>query len=203
MAYPFPFVAGNVLTAAELNAIEPQLSAGLLTSLVSGAYYGTPFVSVATGTVSVVGNLTLTPIYVPATTTFDRISINAGSPVTNPTSVRLGIYDNLAGKPNNLSLDAGVVSVTTANTGYEITISKSLTAGWYWLAAVNQTVASSTALHVIKGWMGSGISRMPALASTDNAINYVKGSITGVLPATVTPITAINDNAIKVFLRAV
>jgi hypothetical protein len=75
------------------------------------------------------------PIYIPASTTFDRIALRTGPTFSGTASVRLAIYDNSgSNKPSTVSVDGGTVSCTAANTNYEVTISKSLTAGWYWLA---------------------------------------------------------------------
>lgn len=141
MASPFPFVAGQILTAAELNEIEPQLVPDI--GLISAQYYSPPGL-LNTNTQSVYGTQTFVPMYVPTTTTFDRIQMYSATTITNPTLFRLGIYNSSNGVPSTVLLDAGTVSVTAATTSYEITISQSIANGWYWLSACNQTVATTS-----------------------------------------------------------
>ena len=83
------------------------------------------------------------PFLVTETATFDRIAITAGSGITGSVNVRLGIYNNSGGKPSTVVLDAGTVTATTANTVYQITISQSLSTGWYWLAALSESNTST------------------------------------------------------------
>lgn len=85
----------------------------------------------STGLSYTLGELRAVPILIGETQTFTRIGIycKTSSATRN---VRLGIYTDSSGAPGALVLDAGAVSV--ASTGAkEITISQSLSAGWYWL----------------------------------------------------------------------
>jgi hypothetical protein len=84
-----------------------------------------------------------TPIYVPESTTFDRIACRTGASFSGTATVRLGIYNNSAGKPTTVVLDAGTVSCTASATVYTITISQTLDVGWYWLAFNSQTNATT------------------------------------------------------------
>jgi hypothetical protein len=101
----------------------------------------------ATGTSQAAGVLQTTyyiPIYLP-NYALDRISIRNSS---NPCNItyRLGIYnaDLTTGRPSTVYLDAGTVVVTTANTNFEITISTTPPAGYYFLAVNAQTVTSGS-----------------------------------------------------------
>jgi hypothetical protein len=72
------------------------------------------------------------PFVVGATATFTKVGINV---TTGAGNARLGIYNMADGAPTTLVLDCGTVS--TASTGEkEVTISQSLTAGVYAIAAV-------------------------------------------------------------------
>ena len=199
MVAPFPYVAGSILTAAQLNSMESGVvqSVGLL----SATYYASPSTA-QTSIATTVNRLYLTPIYIPTTTTFDRIAINSGTTVTNPTTVRLGIYSNVAGVPTALVLDAGTVSVTAISSGYEITISKSLDGGWYWLGSVNQTAASTTHLYFLSGQSGNGITRMSSLTSLLQGFGYNIDGITGALPATLTAPNAVSSSPIVKLRKA-
>ena len=138
MAYPFPFVAGNILTAAELNALETTLGAPPL-GFTSGQYYsltvGASFDTTPTNQVCF-----YSPFFVAAERAFDRIAIVTGPGGAGSNTVRLGIYNNdtATGKPSTVKLDAGTVAANAASTLYTITISQTLASGWYWLAFCHQ-----------------------------------------------------------------
>ena len=202
MAAPFPFVAGAILTAAQLNEIEPQLLPDL--GYYSATYFTAPFVSTSAANNSVVNTLVCIPFLVTETATFDRILIRSGGVITNPTTVRLGIYNNSAtagGEPSTLVLDAGTVSVTAINTIYEITISRSLTPGWYWLGAANQTAATTTQLVTITGPSAFGYTKINQ-TNMDQRNGMSKASITGAFPASTSGFSA-TPNGIFVALRKV
>ena len=80
------------------------------------------------------------PFRVVETKTFDRISFVTGSStITGTGTFRLGIYNQSAGVPTTVLLDAGTVNATAASTAYSATISQSLSAGVYYLAINMQT----------------------------------------------------------------
>lgn len=196
MADPFPFVAGQILTAAELNQIEPQVSPFI--GFITGSTYTSAFSSTTNTTASTVSLAEYSPIYISTTSTFDRISITSGTAVTNPTAVRLGIYTAVAGKPSALVLDAGTVNITAINTNYTITISQSLTVGWYFLVAVNQTAASVTNILQI---LGATTNQGPGKISTTGAAQVGFGdTVAGAFPATTTTTTT-RTQCIQVGLR--
>ena len=84
------------------------------------------------------------PFRVTETKTFDRISFSTtNNTITGTATCRLGIYNQSAGVPTTVLLDAGTVNVTAANTVYSVTINQSLTAGVYYLAFNMQTAFTS------------------------------------------------------------
>jgi hypothetical protein len=87
-----------------------------------------------------------TPIYIDQTTTVDRILVRTGSTFSGTATVRLGIYNNdvSTGQPSTVLLDAGTISATAASTNYQITISQSLSAGFYWVVMCQQGTAPTT-----------------------------------------------------------
>jgi hypothetical protein len=120
------------------------------------------------------------PIYMAGTNTFDRIGVRTHSSFSGTASVRLGIYNNSAGAPSTVVLDAGTVSATAASTFYQITIDQELDEGWYWLAANTQTAASTN------NFWGSNINLDSALAgyANDGNIQFINNvrsqdSVTG------------------------
>ena len=192
MTSPFPFVANQVLTAAELNELEPQLTAGLGYAPLS--YYTSTVTATSTATASVVNTGTFALFYVSVAGTFDRITVNSGAAVTNPTTVRLGIYNNSGNKPSTLVLDAGTVTVTAINTVYEITISQTLDIGWYWLCAANQTAASVTNLTTGTSATGQGYSRYATAGATTTFMGWTRALIDNPFPATVVGLALTNTN---------
>ena len=74
------------------------------------------------------------PVFLP-TASYDRISMRSGAYVGTAT-VRMGLYNasSTTGLPTTVVFDAGTVSPSATDTNYEITISQSLTAGYYYMA---------------------------------------------------------------------
>jgi hypothetical protein len=86
------------------------------------------------------------PLYVPTTTTYDRISFELTASFAATGVARLGIYNNSGGTidlPGTVALDAGTIADTVAAARLDITINKQLTPGLYWLAFVQQTTATT------------------------------------------------------------
>jgi hypothetical protein len=125
-------------------------------------------------------------IYIDSTATFDRLALNTPSTFSGSATVRLGIYNDTNGLPSTLVLDAGTVAVTAASTNYEITISQSLTAGFYWLAFVQQGTAPT--LSAYSGAPSSGtqyyhpyILAQSTSPSTAPTFGYFQNTVTGAL----------------------
>ena len=176
MAYPFPFVAGQVLSAAELNALDtlgvPELG------MTSGDYMGPTGV---TGSLSQLTNyLHCFPIYIPTTATFDRIAIFSGPTVVGTSTVRIGIYNNANARPTTVFLDAGTVAVSATSTAYQITINETITAGWYWFAVVAQPVASSLTLTSISKNMSLAMSLSDIAGMNKGGVQMT--GVSGALP---------------------
>jgi hypothetical protein len=176
----------STTTAATPNAVKSAYdlaSVGInVLKMQSGIYYRTPTASIADS--SAVNNSTLyTPIYIPESATFDRIAILTRAAFSGSATVRLGIYNSTNGVPSTLILDAGTVSPTAASTAYEITISQTLAAGFYWLAFCQQGTAPTTPTYT--GFGGSNQSGSPLLAMGVGAFGnniisaYSQASVTG------------------------
>lgn len=150
-SYLYEYVSqpgGNVWIAR--IAVSPTInnslpgSPGIASALkmISGQYYTSP--SAHSGANRTVNTTNYAPLFVPESTTFDRILCRSGSTFSGTASVRLGIYNDNGGKPGTVALDAGTVSITAANTNYTITINQTLSAGTYWLAFNMQTAATTS-----------------------------------------------------------
>ena len=98
-------------------------------------------------------------------------------------NARLGIYNNdsTTGKPSTVVLDAGTVVITSPNTSYEITISQSLTTGWYWLASNVQSINTAGVIHLTvvgtSNYFGSVLST--ANAGSRDTGSWTESGITG------------------------
>lgn len=109
----------------------------LLPPLVAGRFYETT-VSMSSQTAGVVtvtlGVLYVSRWFIPSTTTAVSIGIQVTTAIA-ASNVRLGIYNDSAGVPGSLVVDGGAVA--TATTGFKtVTISQSLSPGWYWIGGV-------------------------------------------------------------------
>ena len=163
------------------------------TAPISGNYYLSPGSSVG-GTTSSVNTTYYLPIFVPVTTTFDRIACMSFTSFSGTASIRLGIYNNLNGAPGTVLLDAGTVAVTAASTMSAITISQSLTPGIYWLAANPVTAATTnsfyrynnTAGNPLMGTTRNNISTANASMGFTQLVNATSGFATAVSPALTT-----------------
>ena len=107
-----------------------------------------------------------TPVYLPAAT-YDRIAIRSGASHSGTSTVRLGLYNvGSDGRPSTVAFDAGTVSVNAASTNFLITINQTLTAGYYYLAGVNQSANNTFIAY------GSGDSPPSVRIGTGLNANY-------------------------------
>lgn len=165
----------------------------------SGQYYGSS--SVGSGSTFAEDVTTYLPFYLPVQTTFDRIACRTTSAHVGTSTVRMGVYNaGSDGFPTTVAFDAGTVSANAASTLYEITISQTLSAGWYCLAANQQTIATTPRFFSAATPFG--------LVTVDNTFstNGSAGTLreTGITGAFATAGTVIPNtiNHIAVMLRA-
>ena len=199
--YPNPVVAGiqgNAISnvaptdaqALIWDTATAKWSAKLLTlsnpGYVTGRYYTTPE---AVGAASLI-TATVDTLYAMPVIVTRPINI-AGLAAHNTTSgagvVRLGIYNNLNGKPSTLLLDAGTASV--AASGFQtIATALAVEPGWYWLAlassvAVNYNGIPATQLNSLVGQAAGSFSTM------QGSLLATGGAYSGALPANFPAIT--------------
>ena len=200
----------STTTAATPNAVKTVNDfAGTRTPImpVFSGYYVRSVSPGYAGVTPTTSRTNYTGIYIGSTQTFDRIAIRSGGAWSGTgASIRLGIYNHDAstGKPSTLVLDAGTVAPTTPNVTYQITISQSLSPGFYWLACNLQTAATTNS-QLIGSISGTSepFAYAPYVGAPGN--NYFSGygenSITG---AFTTAGTLIFPTSIPLtFLRAV
>jgi hypothetical protein len=163
-------------TSTGLKWATPSSGPTMLQTVTSANYYKMPFTG-SSATSTAIGQFQTTyytPIYLPSGTA-DRLTIRSGGTFSGTASLRMGLYNNSNGKPTTVLVDGGTVSVTTNSTVYEITISTSITAGWYWFA-FNATDSGGTNTYF--GCTPSNISSfngyLPSISSS-SITNYMNG----------------------------
>ena len=187
-------------TATGLKWGTPATGATLLTQAVSANYYRASL-NAAVGDQSIPYYQTTyyVPVYLP-TGTADRIQIRTGGSYSGTAIARLGIYNNVNGLPTTVKLDAGTVSVTAGNTQYSITISTSITAGWYWLVA-NITDSGGGNNYTCYDFSSSATIVNGFISSTNSSntqvklpVSYYQTGVTGAF-ATAGTLNGLNDYA--------
>jgi len=136
-------------------------------------YYRTQNTSSVSNGTFPANNTQYTPIFIPATGSYDRITMRTHSTFSGTATIRLAIYNNSSGdRPDTVNFDAGTVSATAASTNYEITINRSLDAGWYWLALNTQTAATTNTLAAC---INSATNWSPLIGASSPTGNNVMG----------------------------
>jgi len=172
--------------------------------MVSGSYYR-PQGNYA-ATTAVTSTQYFSPLFVPFDRTFDRIGIRtASSTFTGTASVRLGIYANGGGLPTTLVADYGTVSPSTSSTNFELTISQSLTAGFYWLSCDVQTAPGTGQWQGLTAAAASqSYQNLPVTLTTTGGANmgYSQTGITGAFASVSGSLTQATAGPVA-FVRAV
>jgi hypothetical protein len=144
------------------------------------------------------------PIYVDSTTSFDRLAVRTASTFVGSTTARLGIFNNTNGLPSTVVLDAGTVAVTAASTIYEITISQSLDAGFYWLCFAQQGTAPTTGTYIGTAAGGAQFQNYYIVSQTapnaSGTFGYFQNSVTGAFATASSPTSV--TTAPHVWIRA-
>lgn len=199
---------GQPLPASKINELQQELeilsngtaSLNGFFPMTAGKYYN-PYThglgrAGAIGVIALAQNqIRLSPIYIPAPMSFDRIGVNVTTAVAAAT-LRLGIFTrNMANDEATTILDAGDVSAA-ATGAVETTINQQLDRGWYWLG-----VNASAAGIAIAGASGDhGIEFVPS--ANAQISTYLGLSITyGAPPATFST-TGSTVTVIGTYLRA-
>jgi hypothetical protein len=198
----------STTTAATPNSVKTAYDLAVIKNptikMISGLYYKTP--SRVIGQVTATSDRTVyTVIYVPVTQTVDRIAILTSSTFSGTGTVRLGIYNSTNGLPSTVLLDAGTVTPTAASTVYQITISQSLTPGFYWLAFNQQGTAPTAGVYL--GASPTGNDPNPFIGSASATLgggttqSVIESGITGAF-ATAGSVSALSGSNF-VWVRAV
>ena len=162
----------NTMTVASSVSSVPD-TPGLISGTIVTAYQ-----SNATSVILTANRLYLFPLKITHSGSFNKIGIGSITPV-GLDNARLGIYENNNGVPGTLLLDAGAIS-TGATGDREITISQSLSPGWYWLAMVADAateVAADDSALVSRFLPGEGVG-----GTTGSPLYYYYAHTYGALP---------------------
>jgi hypothetical protein len=143
------------------------------------------------------------PIYLPGYA-LNRIGIRTANGTTGDNTTRLGIYNtDSTGKPSTVYLDAGTVVANTINTNFEITISSTPPAGYYYLAVNIQATTGNRELASMDATTTYYMTSMKVTSSlntTTYRTGFSESGVTGAF-ATAGTLTAINDNPILIGVR--
>lgn len=166
-----------------------------------GIYYGPQGGSAATAPTS--GWLLAVPIFVPRSTTIDRIGVNVTTAGAAGSVVKVGIYadvlDSYGGYPGNL-VSGSEQTLVAETTGFkEATVSLPLTPGLYWLAAVVQ--GGSPSVTVLSG-SGNQVVGYQAAGTVAGRLAWLQTGVTGALPATFSTSASSQGTAPLVQVRA-
>lgn len=161
----------------------------------SGDYYAADFFPSDTTGAATQNLLFFSLFSVGATALFDRIGLEVTAAAASST-VRLGIYSDLGRKPSNLLLDAGTIDSATTG-AKELTISKVLFPGLYWLAAAGQGAGGA----VVRSRSNVLLTLAQGSINNANVTCFTQAGVTAALPAAATP-AAQQTAAPKVMLRA-
>lgn len=105
------------------------------------------------------------PVCVPLDCTLDNLCCEVKTAASGAT-LRMGIYDDLGGLPNNLVVETGVLSASSAVIVDSAALSTSLTAGWYWVAVTVDLNGGTVSLGGTISYKTPGFLR-------DNGTNFV------------------------------
>jgi hypothetical protein len=199
--------AGQVLTVnsgatapqwATASSFAPNLAPEIATQFIK------TFASQGASSSSVLGTTSTTyyiPIFLP-TFSADRISFRTSGGSTTG-NYRMGLYNasSTTGLPTTVAFDAGTVSVNAQNTDFSITISQSISAGYYYLAINRQSggyefIASQ-----------SDAIQTPQFAATGATLNgsptrmFTQASVTGAFATATSLSSNTSDGVILMGLR--
>jgi len=167
------------LGGAAVGTSGGALGAGYRAGAWASAYAGSITAAIPTQAIA-----TASPLHIPIACTIDRIACEVTGVGSVNSVVRLGIYaDNGFGYPGALVLDAGTVSGTTTGIK-EVTISKALAAGRYWLVGCNQGAPTTGATVRVNAGLVAPVLAASSAILASNATVYAMASTTGALPST-------------------
>lgn len=189
-----------------LDTDEPAVAATIVASLdyVTGQFYRPQGSQI--GSTATTNTVYYSVLFVPKTQTFDRIALKTSATFAGTGAVRLGIYADNAGKPSSLIADYGTVAVSAASTTFTITINQTLSPGFYWLAAVQQTAATTssysgntTNLAAYQNYQN--LPYDPSMTTGSVVAGYLQTGVSGTF-TTAVPVATTSAMAIVPFLRA-
>lgn len=166
-----------------------------------GDYITPPHVSRSAAVPLATDTIHFVPIWIPFTMTFDRISAEVTT-LDAASLLRVGIYSsNGTGvTPGSRVLDAGTLACTSVAI-VEATISQTLSAGLYWLAAAQQSGGTAQFRMVASGPLVMPSSTASNVTSAALRTCLTQSGVSGAFPATATPVNSNNTRYPLVALR--
>lgn len=188
------FANGNTLDASQLDGNQEiaTLSTGGTGLHISGRWYAAEtlgrFASAAS--TLTLNRLYLLPFHVQKNGSYTGLSVMGGT-ASATMIMRMGIYYNnpTTGLPSTLLVDAGTTgAMSSATSQYVLTISQTLEAGSYWLAAVPQTSINAACITAVApGTLSGGMWFMGYAAGYNANLPYAEiyatSAVSGALPA--------------------
>lgn len=146
----------------------------------SGQYFAAV---TATGAVqtATVNTTYFQPVFIPQSTSWDRIAIRTASTFSGTATARLGVYNcGSDGKPSTVVFDAGTVSCTASSTTYAITINQTFGGGWYFVVMNTQTAATTNTFQGTNNYNSAPeLLRYVATITASAENGFTESSITG------------------------
>jgi len=157
-------------------------------------YYVTPFAGFFSGDTPTANLIYLTPVYLPAYTYTSVQAIRSAGTTGSATTIRMGLYNC-----NPKTLEPTTLIFNTAETNYfsssanvAVTISQSISAGFYWAAIILANLTGSTVSLVScqrsQNHSFSVFNTLPSTSANNfiNGINYTHTGTTSAMPSDLT-----------------
>lgn len=130
------------------------------------------------------------PVYFPQVQTINSLGVSVTT-LAEGSVVRIGLYDDAAGKPANLLLDAGTVDAATTGTKAITGLSQAVGPGTVWVAVATQGGTPALRSYTqLPHFTQYSTTLANALKDTPDLGWYIPG-LTGALPSTVDPSSAV------------
>ena len=167
----------------------------------SGYFYEPQIGCTITTSTYTINRLFYVPFFLQESITMDRIGAECTSAIASST-FRLGLYSSDSdGLPSNLVFDAGTID--TSSPGLKtITISQSVSAGFYFLSYAQQGGATNATMRALIGTSGNWSPVAgTTMAGSNHFTSYSEDTISGAFPSTATPGNANTLNPMRMQFR--
>lgn len=155
----------------------------------------------AVAAISVLNDMLLQPLFVAKDLSVKTIAVGLKSNYAAGAVARLGIYSDDGAGSLSLLVDAGTVAMNTgAPSLRSITITETLTPGWWWLAVVQQVSITSGLINTYARFTESPIGMSDPL--NNPSVGYVVSGVSGALPSAPAVTPGTSQNNVGVWVQA-